>query len=86
MQVLKPEELQKRWLPSILGPQVAGRKLPGAKALILGTACGLACLMQVPDLLPGFPKAAVHGPGVKDLKTAHAILKVVYPVIKGKAL
>ncbi len=74
LQVMKPDDFQKRWLLTILEAQAAGRKLPGNSALVTGAALGLGSMLGVPDLLPSFPQA-FRGPSHGDPKVMHAGLK-----------
>ena len=72
---MRPEDFQKRWLPSILEAQAAARKLPGNSALVTGATVGLGCMLGVPDLLPGFP-CGVQGPSHGHPKVSYAALRV----------
>lgn len=76
LQVMKPEDFQKRWLPAILEAQAATRKLPGNSALVTGAAVGLGCMLGAPGLLPGFPQE-IRGPSYGNPKVIHAALKVL---------
>jgi len=75
-QVAEPGEIKDRWLPVLLGPLAASRKLPGSTALVVGVAAGLSCMLGAPGLLPGFPAASDKLRN--NTEAGNAILKVNY--------